>query len=228
MWHPFNNGVSSPTPFKWRSRRYGSLVKYAGTGTMTAAPWRSLSELEEELVSAEAATATLQATADEAHAKAFAAQLAANVAGRRARDIRFRIIRRRHEMGSGLTGMAAVSRAFLFLDGPANVLRAATTCSRWRELATADSVWRAKAVREGIVEKAGVFEVPLPAAAATAATGGGGGGGASSCDGAASKDKLAGVGLAFYAQIYVLQVGPARSLVSVRRRHHCAPYHSSC
>ena len=142
---------------------------------MTAAPWRSLSELEEELVSAEAATATLQATADEAHAKAFAAQLAANdaqlaanVAGRRARDIRFRIIRRRHEMGSGLTGMAAVSRAFLFLDGPANVLRAATTCSRWRELATADSVWRAKAVREGIVEKAGVFEVPLPAAAAAA------------------------------------------------------------
>ena len=123
---------------------------------MTAAPWRSLSELEEELVSAEAATATLQATADEAHAKAFAAQLAANdaqlaanVAGRRARDIRFRIIRRRHEMGSGLTGMAAVSRAFLFLDGPANVLRAATTCSRWRELATADSVWRAKAVRVG-------------------------------------------------------------------------------
>ena len=199
---------------------------------MTAAPWRSLSELEEELVSAEAATATLQATADEAHAKAFAAQLAANdaqlaanVAGRRARDIRFRIIRRRHEMGSGLTGMAAVSRAFLFLDGPANVLRAATTCSRWRELATADSVWRAKAVREGIVEKAGVFEVPLPAATAAA---GDSGGGASSCDGAASKDKLAGVGLAFYAQIYVLQVGPARSLISVRRRHHCAPYHSSC
>ena len=202
---------------------------------MTAAPWRSLSELEEELVSAEAATATLQATADEAHAKAFAAQLAANdaqlaanVAGRRARDIRFRIIRRRHEMGSGLTGMAAVSRAFLFLDGPANVLRAATTCSRWRELATADSVWRAKAVREGIVEKAGVFEVPLPAAAAAAAAAGDSGGGASSGDGPASKDKLAGVGLAFYAQIYVLQVGPARSLVSVRRRHHCAPYHSSC
>ena len=112
-----------------------------------------------------------------------------------------------------LTGIAAIQPAFLFLDGPANVLRAATTCSRWRELATADSVWRAKAVREGIVEKAGVFEVPLPAAAAAAA----GGGGSSS---AAPKDKLAGVGLAFYAQIYVLQVGPARSLVSVR--------HSSC
>ena len=120
-----------------------------------------------------------------------------------------------------LQGIAAVGRAFLFLDGPANVLSAATACHRWRTLATADSVWRAKAVREGIVEKAGVFEVPLPAAAAAAA----GGGGSSS---AAPKDKLAGVGLAFYAQIYVLQVGPARSLVSVRRRHHCAPYHSSC
>ena len=130
---------------------------------------------------------------------------------------------------TSLLGIAAVQRVFHFLDGPAEVLRAASASHRWYELATADSVWRAKAVREGIVEKAGVFEVPLPAA-------GGGGGGASSCDGAASKDKLgaaskdklAGVGLAFYAQIYVLQVGPARSLVSVRRRHHCAPYHSSC
>ena len=62
-------------------------------------------------------------------------------------------------------------------------------------------MWRAKAVREGIVEKAGVFEVPLPAAAASG--GGAGGGGSSS---AAPRDKLAGVGLAFYAQIYVLQV----------------------
>ena len=67
-----------------------------------------------------------------------------------------------------LQGIAAVGRAFLFLDGPANVLSAATACHRWRTLATADSVWRAKAVREGIVEKAGVFEVPLPAAVAAA------------------------------------------------------------
>ena len=100
-----------------------------------------------------------------------------------------------------LTGIAAIQPAFLFLDGPANVLIAAAACRRWRELATADSVWRAKAVREGIVEKAGVFEVPLPAAAASG--GGAGGGGSSS---AAPRDKLAGVGLAFYAQIYVLQV----------------------
>ena len=72
-----------------------------------------------------------------------------------------------------LTGIAAIQPAFLFLDGPANVLIAAAACRRWRELATADSVWRAKAVREGIVEKAGVFEVPLPAAAAAAAAAGG-------------------------------------------------------
>ena len=34
--------------------------------------------------------------------------------------------------------------------------------------------------------------------------------------GATSKDKLAGVGLAFYAQIHVLQVGPVRSLFCLR------------
>ena len=102
---------------------------------------------------------------------------------------------------TSLLGIAAVQRVFHFLDGPAEVLRAASASHRWYELATADSVWRAKAVREGIVEKAGVFEVPLPAAAASG--GGAGGGGSSS---AAPRDKLAGVGLAFYAQIYVLQV----------------------
>ena len=102
---------------------------------------------------------------------------------------------------TSLLGIAAVQRVFHFLDGPAEVLRAASASHRWYELATADSVWRAKAVREGIVEKAGVFEVPLPAAAASG--GGAGGGGSSS---AAPRDMLAGVGLAFYAQIYVLQV----------------------
>ena len=67
-----------------------------------------------------------------------------------------------HGLGS-LTGMDVVHHAFLFLDGPADVLRAATACHRWRELACADAVWREKAVREGMVEKAGVFEVALPA-----------------------------------------------------------------
>ena len=35
-----------------------------------------------------------------------------------------------------LQGIAAVGRVFLFLDGPANVLSAATACHRWRTLAT--------------------------------------------------------------------------------------------
>ena len=69
-----------------------------------------------------------------------------------------------HGLGS-LTGIGAVQHAFHFLDGPADVLRASTASRRWRELATADVVWRSKAVREGMVEKAGVFEVALPAAA---------------------------------------------------------------
>ena len=102
------------------------------------------------------------------------------------------------EAARALTGMAVVELAFHFLDGPADVLCAATASRRWHELATADSVWRVKAKREGMVEKAGVFEVALPAAA----------------DGAAAADEeedkeLAGVGLAFYAQVFALKVGLA-------------------
>ena len=102
-----------------------------------------------------------------------------------------------HGLGR-LTGIGAVQHAFHFLDGPADVLRASTASRRWRQLATGDVVWRPKAVREGMVEKAGVFEVALPAAA----------------DGAAAEDEdeeeedkgLAGVGLAFYAEVFVLKV----------------------
>ena len=103
--------------------------------------------------------------------------------------------------------MGAVQHAFHFLDGPADVLRASTASRRWRELACGDVVWRPKAVREGMVEKAGVFEVALPAAAAA---GGGGGSNSSSAESGAKKDELAGVGLAFYSQIYVLKVPIAR------------------
>ena len=108
-----------------------------------------------------------------------------------------------------LTGMGAVQHAFHFLDGPADVLRASTASRRWRELACGDVVWRPKAVREGMVEKAGVFEVALPAAAAAAAAaaaGGGEDGAGSSAASGAKKDELAGVGLSFYSQIYVLKV----------------------
>ena len=101
------------------------------------------------------------------------------------------------EAARALIGMAVVELAFHFLDGPVDVLRAATACRRWHELATADSVWRVKVRREGMVEKAGVFEVALPAVAS------------SSSSAAAEEEEdeeLAGVGLAFYAQVFVLKV----------------------
>ena len=81
------------------------------------------------------------------------------------------------EWQCGLTGMAAVQGAFHFLHGPADVLAASTACRRWRAMACADAVWRAKLEREGMEEKAGVFEVALPAAAAGEGEGEGGGGG---------------------------------------------------
>ena len=99
------------------------------------------------------------------------------------------------EAARALIGMAVVERVFHFLDGPADVLHAATACRRWHELATADSVWRVKARREGMVEKAGVFEVALPSVA-----------GSSSAAAADEEDEAAGVGLAFYAAVFVLKV----------------------
>jgi len=104
--------------------------------------------------------------------------------------------------GGALTGLAAVQGVFHFLPAPADVLRAATACRRWRELACADSVWRAKFEREGLVEKARVFEVALPAVEG----GEGGGGNSSSAAAASERDGLAGVGLAFYAQVFALEV----------------------
>ena len=132
-----------------------------------------------------------------------------------------------HGLGS-LTGMDVVHHAFLFLDGPADVLRAAIACQRWRELACADAVWREKAVREGMVEKARVFEVALPAAT-TVGSGGGGSDGINSgrdasstfsSSGAATATKkegenLAGLGLPFYAQVYVLKVLIAQLVLTV-------------
>ena len=64
--------------------------------------------------------------------------------------------------GGTLTGMAVVEQVFHFLDGPADVLSAATAGRRWRALACADSVWRAKFRREKLLEKARRFEVALP------------------------------------------------------------------
>ena len=106
--------------------------------------------------------------------------------------------------GGTLTGMAAVEHVFHFLDGPAEVLRASTASRRWRALACADSVWRARFRREKLLEKARLFEVALPAAPR-------GQGGAAAAAAAASaavgvKDEAAGVGLAFYARIFALKV----------------------
>ena len=79
------------------------------------------------------------------------------------RDEHMRMLRfHRHQGHQGLTGEAAVQHVFHFLHGPGDVLRAATACRRWRALACSDSVWRAKADREGMLEKAGVFKVAAP------------------------------------------------------------------
>lgn len=60
---------------------------------------------------------------------------------------------------ASLIGIAAVQQAFCYLDGPAEVLSASTTCRRWRELATADGVWdEEKFTREGMRAKAIRFE----------------------------------------------------------------------
>ena len=127
--------------------------------------------------------------------------------------------------GGTLTGMAAdlpdvaIEQIFHFLDGPADVLSAATACRRWRALACADSVWRAKFRREKLVEKARLFEVALPpvpgakggaaSAAAAAAT-------AAAAAAPVMKDEAAGVGLAFYAQIFALKVARVIVLRNVR------------
>ena len=99
--------------------------------------------------------------------------------------------------------MAAVEHVFHFLDGPAEVLRASTASRRWRALACADSVWRARFRREKLLEKARLFEVALPPVP-------GGQGGAAAAAAAVVRDELAGVGLAFYARIFTLKVPLAR------------------
>ena len=108
----------------------------------------------------------------------------------------------------GLAGIAAVQDVFQFhfLDGPADVLSASTACRRWRELACADSVWRARFEREGLVERARLFEVALPLVPLVQGGAAAGGSGGNSTTTASERDELAGVGLAFYAQVFALEV----------------------
>ena len=123
-----------------------------------------------------------------------------------------------HGLGS-LTGMDIVHHVFHFIHGPADVLRASLASRRWRELACADVVWRAKAVREGMVEKARMFEVALPGAGAADADGSNFGNGTSSSGDAAittaEEDELAGVWLSFYAQTYALKVLSAQLVATI-------------
>jgi len=59
---------------------------------------------------------------------------------------------------SGLTGITAVGRVFLFLDEDSTVLLAAATGRQWRELALADPVWRPKLEHKHIVDKIEAFK----------------------------------------------------------------------
>ena len=127
--------------------------------------------------------------------------------------------------GGALTGLAAVQGVFHFLPTPADVLGAATACRRWRELACADSVWRARFEREGLVEKAGVFEVALPVA--EGGEGGEGGSSSNSAAAASERDELAGVGLAFYARVFALEVRGTTQVARPGERRGRAPASSS-
>ena len=82
-----------------------------------------------------------------------------------------------------------MQKAFHFLEGPVDVLRVSTACRRWRELACAGSVWRVKAEREGILDKAAAFEVEVPPVPE---------GGVLEDGGTAT--------MAFYARVFVLKV----------------------
>ena len=96
-----------------------------------------------------------------------------------------------------LFGITAVQKAFHFLEGPAEVLRASVACRRWHQLACGDSVWRDKAEREGILDKAKAFEVELP-------------------EGASLEDEET-AALAFYARVFVLKVRDRQTLSQCRR-----------
>ena len=119
------------------------------------------------------------------------------------------------DSGGSLTGLAAVQGVFHFLPAPADVLRAATACRRWRELACADSVWRAKAEREGILDKAAAFEVEVPLVA----------------EGGSHEDEAT-ASMAFYARVFVLKVrgrlrgggrGRSRTCIRLTTGPHCRP-----
>ena len=76
------------------------------------------------------------------------------------KDSRIDSASKRSASPRALSGIDATRYAFHFVEGPADVLRAATASRRWRELACSESVWRAKSRHEDILSKARAFEVP--------------------------------------------------------------------
>ena len=111
----------------------------------------------------------------------------------RVKELQRRLLQRHRQQGNatqGLAAMAAVQNAFQFIKEPVDVLSASTACRRWRELACAGSVWRDKAEREGIVDKAAAFEVEVPRVA----------------EGGSALDEET-ASMAFYARVFVLKVG---------------------
>ena len=121
--------------------------------------------------------------------------------------------------GGGLYGITAAQKAFLFLDGPADVLRAATACRRWRELAGASSVWQAKAEREGILDKAAAFEVEVPWMQAEAEAGAQKGG---------QLEDEGTAAMALYGRVFVLKVrGRGRGCEGCEGPSRCRSHHLS-
>ena len=93
--------------------------------------------------------------------------------------------------GDSLTDIEeTIQGAFHFLDGPADVLSAATVCRRWHALACAGSVWWVKAEREGILDKAAAFEVEVPMVQ----------------EGSLEDEDEERATMAFYARVFVLKV----------------------
>ena len=119
--------------------------------------------------------------------------------------------------GATLTGMAAVELVFHFAPTTADVLRAATACRRWRALACADSVWRAKFRREKLLEKARLFEVALPPVPGRQAAA------AAAVEEDDEAREAAGVGLAFYARVFALKVAQRLGSGAARRTRISLP-----
>jgi len=89
-----------------------------------------------------------------------------------------------------------MEKVFHFLEGPVHILSASTVCHRWHELACADSVWRVKVEREGILDKAALFEVEVPPLVQEGMEG---------MEGTSPKDETA-ASMAFYARVFALKV----------------------